>query len=45
VSEVIALYKDAGYDVLTIADQSSVMKTRGRSAKKLGILTIKGIEE
>ena len=43
VSRVIALYKDAGYDVLTIADQSSVMDTRG-IGEKLGILTIKGIE-
>jgi hypothetical protein len=43
VSKVIALYKDAGYDVLTIADQSSVMDTR-EIGDRLGILTIKGIE-
>jgi hypothetical protein len=43
VSKVIAAYKDAGYDVLTIADQSSVMDTR-EIGEKLGILTINGIE-
>ncbi len=43
VSRVMALYKDAGYDVLTIADQSSVMDTR-EIGEKLGILAIRGIE-
>ncbi len=43
VSKVVALYKDAGYDVLTIADQSSLMDTR-ELGEKLDILTIRGIE-
>jgi hypothetical protein len=43
VSTVIALYRDAGYDVITIADQSSLMDTR-EIGERLGILTIDGIE-
>ena len=43
VSRVVALYKDAGYDVVMIADQSSLMDTR-EIGERLGIVTVNGIE-
>jgi hypothetical protein len=43
LTEVISMYKDAGYDVLTISDQEFFVDTQD-IGKRLGIFTINGIE-